>query len=325
MTPIAAPRTTPAEQTRARYPDEAGYIERHGVKVFWERYGEGEPAVLFLPTWSIVHSRCWKAQIPYFARHSRVLTFDPRGNGRSDRPPDAAAYAEAELAADALAVMDATNTERAVLVSLSKGAQRALLLAADHPERVTAAAFIGPFFPVSALHGLRWRLMVHPRLRRAMFTPPPVAAGWLKFNGAHWRADYPDFVEWFMRRVYNTQHSTKQIEDSIAWALETDAETLIATVVSDLAAAATRREQTALARRVRCPVLVLSAPNDKITAHADAKALARATGGQLVSIRDGGHNPHARKPVGVNLALRRFIELTFTADSREVYGASTAE
>ena len=31
---------------RARYPDETGYVERDGVRVFWERYGEGDPAVL---------------------------------------------------------------------------------------------------------------------------------------------------------------------------------------------------------------------------------------------------------------------------------------
>jgi pimeloyl-ACP methyl ester carboxylesterase len=65
--------------TRARYPDQTGYVERGGVRVFWERYGDGEPTVLFLPTWTIFPSRCWKAQIPYFARHYRVLTFDPRG------------------------------------------------------------------------------------------------------------------------------------------------------------------------------------------------------------------------------------------------------
>src|SRR5205807_7122961 len=53
------------EQTRARYPDQTGYVERDGVRVFYEVYGGGEPTVLLLPTWSIVHSRVWKAQIPY--------------------------------------------------------------------------------------------------------------------------------------------------------------------------------------------------------------------------------------------------------------------
>ncbi len=72
------------EQTRARYPDDQGYIERDGVRVFYEVYGSGEPTILFCPTWTLVHSRVWKMQIPYLARHHRVVVFDPRGNGKSD-------------------------------------------------------------------------------------------------------------------------------------------------------------------------------------------------------------------------------------------------
>src|SRR5919204_5095615 len=105
--------TAPArEQTRARYPDAEGYVERDGVKVFYEVYGPGDSTVLLLPTWSIIHSRHWKLQIPYLARHARVLTFDGRGNGRSDRPEGVEAYVAAEFAADAVAVMDATATEQ---------------------------------------------------------------------------------------------------------------------------------------------------------------------------------------------------------------------
>jgi pimeloyl-ACP methyl ester carboxylesterase len=70
-------------------------------------------------------------------------------------------------------------------------------------------------------------------------------------------------------------------------------------------------------------VLVISAPNDKIAAHADAKTLARATGGELLGVPDGGHCPQARKPVGINLALRAFAERAFTADSRELRAGST--
>ena len=87
------------EQTRARYPDESGYVERDGVRVFFEVYGTGPRTVLLLPTWSIIHSRQWKGQIPYLARHFRVVTFDGRGNGRSDRPSEPAAYDEREFAA----------------------------------------------------------------------------------------------------------------------------------------------------------------------------------------------------------------------------------
>jgi pimeloyl-ACP methyl ester carboxylesterase len=84
-----------------------------------------EPTALLLPAWSIMHSRHWKMQIPYLARHGRVLTFDGRGNGRSDRPTEPEAYRSAELTADALAVMDATGTERAALVASSDIPRRA--------------------------------------------------------------------------------------------------------------------------------------------------------------------------------------------------------
>ena len=66
------------EQSRARYPDEEGYVGHDGVRVFYEVYGHGSPTVFLLPTWSIIHSRHWKMQIPYLARHFRVLTFDGR-------------------------------------------------------------------------------------------------------------------------------------------------------------------------------------------------------------------------------------------------------
>ena len=74
---------------RASQPIRDGYVERDGVKIFYEVFGSGEPTVLLLPTWSIIHSRQWKMQIPYLSRHCRVITFDGRGNGRSDRPTDA--------------------------------------------------------------------------------------------------------------------------------------------------------------------------------------------------------------------------------------------
>ena len=100
---VAPERLTAQEQTRARYPDEEGYVERDGVRIFYEVYGEGEPTVLLLPAWSIIYSRHWKMQIPYLARHCRVVTFDGRGSGRSDRPAGAEAYEVREFALDALA------------------------------------------------------------------------------------------------------------------------------------------------------------------------------------------------------------------------------
>jgi pimeloyl-ACP methyl ester carboxylesterase len=295
------------EPTRARYPDAAGFVERGGVRVHWEACGAGEPVILFLPTWSIVHSRCWKAQIPDFARRSRVITFDPRGNGKSDRPASPEAYTEQEFVGDALAVLDANAVERAFLVSLSRGAQRALLLAAEHPDRVLGAAFVGPFFPVSALRSLHWRIIGHPWMRRVLMMPPLTTRGFGKFNAQHWRTDYRDFVEWWMQKNFREAHSTRQIEDGIDWALQTDAETMIAVSLGAGLMPTDRKSQLELARRVRCPVLVIHGSEDDVAPHSDGRALAEITGGKLVTVEGAGHQPQARKPVPVNLALREFF------------------
>ena len=132
------------EQSRAVYPDTEGFAERDGEQLFYEVYGDGEETIFLLPTWSLVHSRHWKMQIAYFARHFRVLTMDGLGNGRSDRCKDPKRYGPEEFAGDCLAVMDATGTERAVMASLSRGAQYLLELARLAPERVAAPPSSAP-------------------------------------------------------------------------------------------------------------------------------------------------------------------------------------
>jgi pimeloyl-ACP methyl ester carboxylesterase/predicted glycosyltransferase len=302
----AEPQYQPAhEQSRARYPDEEGFIERDGVRVFWESYGDGEQSVLFLPTWTLIHSRHWKAQIPYFARHFRVVTFDPRGNGRSERPTEASAYDEREFAQDAIDVMDACGVDRAIGVTLSSGAQRGMLLAADHPERVAGMVFIGAFAPVARGGSLRMRA----RSAATAMNRPLTTRGWGKYNPAYWAdGGYGDFVQWWAEKMLPEPHSTKQIEDAIAWSLETDGATLARTMPGGLATAPTRRDQVALAERIECPVLVIHGTKDRITPYADGKALAKITGGDLETVEGAGHLPHARKPVQVNLAIRDFIE-----------------
>src|SRR3954451_19652207 len=95
----------------------------NGVSIAWESHGSGAPVVLLLPTWSIAPSRIWKLQVPYLARHHRVLTFDPRGNGESSRPLRTEDYADDAFVADAVAVLDAAEVEQAVVCGFSCGAR----------------------------------------------------------------------------------------------------------------------------------------------------------------------------------------------------------
>jgi pimeloyl-ACP methyl ester carboxylesterase/predicted glycosyltransferase len=292
-------RETGPEQTRARYPDREGYVERDGVKSFYEVYGDGEPTILLMPTWSIIHSRCWKLQIPYLARHSRVVAFDGRGNGRSDRPSEPEAYAEEEFAEDALAVLDATATARAVVVALSRGAERSLHLAAAHPERVAGVVFIAPALPLPPATP---RADAAAEFDRRLETYD----GWEKWSRHYWLEDYADFLEFFFSQVFTEQHSTKQREDAVGWGLETDAETLIATqLASRLEDEAGVRELT---DRIRCPTLVIHGSDDAVRPHDSGAALAELAGSEMVTLEGSGHCPQARDPVAVNRLVRDFAE-----------------
>lgn len=289
-----------SEPTRALYPRDAGFAERDGVRLFYEVYGDGEPTVMFLPTWSILHSRFWKAQLPYFGRHFRAVTFDGRGNGRSDRPDHVGAYAPEEFAADAMAVLDATDTNTAVLVGLSLGAQFGIEAAATHPDRVDGLALIGPLAPSG-------RPSKHA-LPLALFRAPlPAHPGWLKYNRRYMRRHQRAFLEWFVRETLPEPHSTRPIEDGIEWGLEIDAETL-ATSADAFIRLGLLLKQRRRVRDIRCPVLVLHGDRDTVNPPVDGRVLARRSGGRFISISGAGHAPHARHPVRVNLELRAFVE-----------------
>ena len=283
---------------RARYPDSEGLVVRGGVEIHYERYGDGWPPILLLPAWSLVHSRHWKMQVPYLARHFTVVCFDGRGSGGSGRPADPGAYSDAAFALDALAVMDATGVGSAVVVSVSRGALWALRLCADHPDRVLGSVFIAP----SAL-------LVPPLAERRVQRFDEVIGdpvGWQTYNAHYWKMHYPEFVTFFVGRIFTEPHSTKQIEDVTGWGLETDGETLAATdrALEGSDAAAPRR----LAAQLAGPVLVMHGTQDAVRSYGEGEALAGCTGAPLVTLAGAGHLPHVRDPVRVNLLIRQFAD-----------------
>ncbi len=281
---------------RAREPDADGLVHLDGVKLHWEVFGDGQPTLLLLPTWTVIHSRFWKAQVPYLARHFRVVTYDGPGNGRSDRPEDAGPYGYEAEGRAAAAVLDATGTDRAVVVSLSMAAEWALWLTANRPDRVLGGVFIGSSLPLGEESG---------DAGPPFDEPYTSTEGWAKYNRYYWLDHYQDFLEFFFSQCFTEPHSTKQIEDAVGWGLETSPEVLVAGEAAPQPDEATLRSWCA---GVRCPVLVVHGGGDQISPLRWASALAEATGGSMVVLEGAGHIPMARDPVKVNLLIREFAE-----------------
>ena len=285
---------------RARYPDAVGFVERGGVKVGYEVFGEGEPAVVFAPINPIVHSCAWKAQVPYLARRFKVITIDPRGNGRSDRPQAAKAYAQTEFVADTLAVMDACQVDRAVVVGISRSGWTSLLMAALHPGRVLGVVAIA-----SAAPGLA------PRpAHRAVYDFDEVLdteEGWAKENRHYWARDWRGFAEFFFGELLSEPHSAKPREDCVGWALETSPEAVTAYWMAP-EGSSSQEETERLLRRVSCPVVAIHGDQDRCVPLSWSERIAELTRADLLIVEGAGHCPNAREPVVVHHAIRDFAD-----------------
>src|SRR3990172_1255647 len=94
------------------------YAHQDGVKLFYQSTGGNGPELLLHPPCQpTAYSRLWKLQVPYLSRYFRVTVIDPRGNGRSDRPP--AGYDLDTRYRDLLAVLEATVRPPFAFVALA--------------------------------------------------------------------------------------------------------------------------------------------------------------------------------------------------------------
>ena len=279
---------------RAMQPTRTGRTDNGGIGVGWEEYGAGDVTLLFLPTWSIIHSRHWKAQIPYFAEHFRCITFDPRGNGSTDRPSTVDGYAFERLVDDARAVLDATDTKAAVVLGYSMGSAQAFGFAAAHPERTLAVVSSATSTPIVPPFDYR---------NHSVRGTDGVPYGWDKANPTWWRENYDDWLKFFFAELNNEPHSTKQLEDALRWAEPGDGDMLAMTVEARPDGWITEDVYKAC----KAPCLLIHAENDVITPPDGSRRIAELTGGELIIAPKGGHPIHARFPAWFNVTVRDFL------------------
>lgn len=120
-------------------------MERDGVRLAVEDVGDGPPVVLLHGLTATRRYVVMGSKALGRAGH-RTIAYDARGHGRSTPAPSRDAYGYDALAADLMAVLDATGAPRAVLAGVSMGAHTILAFALAHPDRVAALAVITPAF-----------------------------------------------------------------------------------------------------------------------------------------------------------------------------------
>jgi pimeloyl-ACP methyl ester carboxylesterase len=287
---------------RARLPDVSGTaVAGDGVRIAYDVYGQGAPTLVFLPSAPIIHSRQWKGQVPYLSRSYRVVTYDGRGNGRSDRPTDAASYHDDRFVGDVEAVMDATGTENAVLVGLcGDGVWRSIRFAAQQPGRVLGIVAFAIGVPRLA------PAQPHYVTATASFDEElPTTEGWAKYNRHHWERDYPDFARFFFDQMTTEPHSTKAMEDAAAWAMDGSVGAMLADAEADFPF--DREAVEEICRSVSCPMLLVHGTEDQCQSIERARRLAEITGAPLVVVEGANHMIPGRHPVLANLLIRDFV------------------
>ena len=243
------------------------YVNQDGAKIFYQTTGSGSPE-LFLhpPCQPVAYSRLWKLQVPYLSRYFRVTVIDPRGNGRSDRPPTG--YDVDTRYRDMLAVLEAAVRPPFAFVALACSAMLAFRYAVEHPDRLSHLIVVSGQYAESVPGPIDERVA-------------PVIQN--------------DFDGWRQRlctRVFQEPHSLKGIEDGIAWAGETTPEVLVESL-----RAIDGTSVFDLLDRIRIPTLALHGTRDKIVPYSHAQRMSRRSPGpgSSRSRREATASPDARR------------------------------
>ena len=295
-------------------PVKVGLVDRDGVRVAWELHGDGDAAVTFPPVFNIVHSGLWNAQVPWLARHFRVLTIDPRGNGRSDRPTDPAQFGPFVIAGDVVAALDAAGIERTVLVGNSMGSLYSALVAAIQPERVAGIVHIDTGINLTGDY-------TDPMSRalRCFDEELDTDDGWALFNKHAWERDWPRAAEFFLRQANTDTHSGRAIEEGLQFALEADPASVVALMTELSRGYNDESIQTLrqLLSDLDCPQLVIHGTDDHVSPFAWGQALAETTDAPLHAVEGGGHGPQVRYPAMINKVLHEFTSRAFDIPTTE--------
>ena len=244
--------------------------QANGIELYYEIHGEGQPLVLIsglgYPLWQ------WHKMVPFLAKHFKVITFDNRGVGKSDKP--AGSYTARMLAADTVGLLDALEIEKAIIAGHSMGGFIAQALALDFPQRVDKLVLCSTNF------GGPHHVPVTPEAMKVLTDVTSDALtrfknGLVVSTAPGWAEKNPEMIEeWIKWRVANPiEPAPYQAQLAIGLAL--------------------LPEDAAFENKlpsISVPTLILFGAHDKVVPPANANLLAKQlAGSQIRILPDAGH------------------------------------
>jgi pimeloyl-ACP methyl ester carboxylesterase len=232
------------------------------------------------------------AMLRRLAEFSRLILFDRRGCGLSDRGDRHLAPTLEERVADIVAVLDAVGSRRASLFGVSEGCALAALFASMHPQRTERIVLYGGISRMVKDASHPWGLMEPPELDA---TYGPVLTNWGTVAGAAAMvrliapsmAEDPDYLAWFARQQRH--------------ALSRDAAVKFMMTVAEY-------DMDEIFPAVRVPTLVLHRANDTAVPSSSARRVAsRIPGARLAELPGSDHLPSVGDADAVVEAIRQFL------------------
>jgi 3-oxoadipate enol-lactonase len=253
------------------------YARNGKVNLYYEAYGAGEPLVFVHGAGG--NAACWWQQVPFFAARYRVIVMDQRNFARS--PCTRSEIGLGHYVPDLLAILDAEQIERTLLVGQSLGGWTAMGLTLQSPDRVRGLVMSHTPGGISNAHIAAVR-------DRAISQLPALTEPF-----AHW-ALAPDFH----RRNPNMANLYNQIS---AFNTEFKVEELVKAMWEPL--------DLTLFEGYKIPTLFITANGDQIFPPELIRLVAEQVPGAGIKILDdGGHSSYFEAPALYNAALAEFFE-----------------
>ena len=254
-------------------------IQSNGINLYYEIHGEGQPLLFIHGLGSSV--RDWEFQVTEFSKSYKVITFDLRGHGQSDKP--AGPYSMAMFAADVTGLLRGLGIDRAHVVGLSLGGGVAFQLAVDSPSMLKSLTIVNST-PELLVHSFKDQLMVWQRIAIVKLLGMK-KMGEVLSKRLFIKPEQEDIRQTFVTRwAENDQRAyLHAMRALVGWSV------------------------SARIGSISCPTLIIAADQDYSPISDKEEYTARIPGAQLVIIPDSRHATPVEHPEEFNLVLKKFL------------------